>query len=87
MITVHQVDTDRYSRIIADVILPDGRNLNHELVKAGLAWWYRRYAPRDSVLEALEFAARKARSGLWADPHALAPWQWRKGVRAIGVAQ
>src|SRR5437660_9224329 len=26
---------DRYGRTLADVILPDGRNLNHEIVRAG----------------------------------------------------
>jgi micrococcal nuclease len=31
--------TDRYGRLVADVLLPDGRSLNQELVKAGLAWW------------------------------------------------
>jgi hypothetical protein len=29
---------------LAEIILPDGRNLNRELVRAGLAWWYERYA-------------------------------------------
>ena len=29
-------DTDRYGRTVADVILADGRILNHELVRAGL---------------------------------------------------
>ena len=36
---------DRYQRTIADVMLPDGRILNYEIVKAGFAWWFRRYAP------------------------------------------
>ena len=31
---------DRYGRTVADVILPDGRNLNREIVKAGFGWWY-----------------------------------------------
>jgi len=26
---------DRYKRIVAEIILPDGRNLNQELVRAG----------------------------------------------------
>jgi micrococcal nuclease len=30
-------DSDRYKRIVGEVFLPDGRNLNHELVRAGLA--------------------------------------------------
>jgi micrococcal nuclease len=41
-VTVEPVDRDQYDRPVADVILPDGQNLNRELVRAGLAWWYRR---------------------------------------------
>src|SRR2546425_7886966 len=41
-VTVHVTDRDRYGRTVADVILPDGTNLNRELVKAGLAWWYKK---------------------------------------------
>jgi endonuclease YncB( thermonuclease family) len=32
------MDVDRYGRTVGEVILPDGRVLNHELVRAGLAW-------------------------------------------------
>jgi micrococcal nuclease len=46
VVTIRTVDVDRYGRIVADVILANGRNLNHELVKAGMAWWYRRYTAR-----------------------------------------
>lgn len=35
---------DKYGRTIADVILPDGTNINHTLVKEGWCWWYRKYA-------------------------------------------
>ncbi len=37
------MDRDRYGRTVGEVLLPDGRSLNHELVRAGLAWMYRRY--------------------------------------------
>ena len=43
-VTLHVTDTDKYGRTVADVILPDGRSLNRELVAAGLAWWYRKYS-------------------------------------------
>jgi endonuclease YncB( thermonuclease family) len=36
---------DKYGRTIADVILPDGTNVNHSLVKDGWCWLYRKYAP------------------------------------------
>jgi endonuclease YncB( thermonuclease family) len=55
---------DRYQPTIADVILPDGKVLNDEIVKAGLAWWFKRYAPNDPTLEGLEFEAREARHWL-----------------------
>ena len=81
-VTVVVHDTDRYGRLVGDVLLPDGRSLNRELVRAGLAWWYRQYAPKDAALEALEAEARTAQRGLWSDPHAVAPWAWRRQPRA-----
>ncbi len=33
-VTVHVMDQDRYWRTVGEVLLPKGRNLNHELVKA-----------------------------------------------------
>jgi hypothetical protein len=48
--------------------MTDGRTLlHHELVRAGLAWWFRRYAPGDRKLERLESEARRARRGLRRD--------------------
>jgi micrococcal nuclease len=61
---------DKYKRAIADVTLPDGTNVNHVLVKEGWRWWYRRYAPGDTVLEGLENEAREGQKGLWAGPAA-----------------
>jgi endonuclease YncB( thermonuclease family) len=75
-------DTDRYGRTVAEVILTDGRNVNQEMVKAGYAWWFRKYAPNDRVLESLESEARKAKRGLWADPHAVPPWEYRRVRRS-----
>jgi micrococcal nuclease len=55
--------------------------VNHMLVKDGWCWWYRKYAPRDTVLEGLEKEARDVRKGLWADPHPVPPWEWRRARR------
>ncbi len=79
-VTVQVVDRDRYGRTIAEVLLPDGRSLNRELVKAGFAWWYWRYVPDDETLAQLEREARRAKRGLWADPNPVPPWEWR-GMR------
>ena len=69
---------DRYKRVLGEVVLPDGRNLNHEIVRAGLAWWYVQFAKHDATLRALEQEARAARRGLWSEAGAVAPWEWRK---------
>lgn len=79
-VTVHVTDRDRYGRTVAVVLLPDGRQLNQEILRAGYAWWTRRYS-RDPALAALEAEARRARVGLWADPHAQAPWEWKRARR------
>ena len=41
---------DKYGRTLGDVFLLDGTNMNHELVKHGWCWWYRKYAPLDVEL-------------------------------------
>ena len=69
---------DKYGRTLADVLLSDGTNVNHELVKDGWCWWYRKYAPGDTQLEKLEKDARDAKKGLWGDPYPVPPWEWRK---------
>lgn len=77
-ITVKPHDTDRYKRVVAEVFLPDGTNLNQQLVRDGWCWWYRKYAADDTTLEQLEAKARAEKKGLWADPEPVPPWEWRK---------
>ena len=69
-------------RPVADVVLPDGRNLSHELLKAGLACWDRLETPDDDVLSALEKEAKEAKRGLWADENVVPPWEFRKALHA-----
>jgi micrococcal nuclease len=78
-VTIRPTDTDRYGRTVAEVILPDGKSLNHELVGQGMAWWFRQYAPRDKELQRLETEAKAAKRGLWAQANPVAPWDWRHG--------
>jgi hypothetical protein len=59
----------------------NGTNVNHELVKEGWCWWYRKYAPGNGELEKLEKDAREAKKGLWADPAPVPPWVFRKTKR------
>ncbi len=84
-VTIRPVNRDKYGRTVADVVLPDGRILNRELVTLGLAWWYRKYST-DESLGHLEVEARVAKKGLWADPEPIPPWAFRKqkaGTRVL----
>lgn len=78
IVTIKPRDRDKYKRTVADVFLLDGRNLNHQLVKDGWCWWYRKYAPTDMELEDYEKTARELRRGLWIEAQPIPPWEWRK---------
>ena len=71
---------DRYSRILGEVVLPDGSILNERLVEQGWAWHYTRYSNSPRLAE-LEVVARRARRGLWADPQPIPPWDFRDSQR------
>ncbi len=77
VVTVDWKKRDRYGRIIGKVTLPDGRSLEHELLRAGLAWHYVRYS-NDETMAALETEARRAKVGLWRDKAPTPPWDWRR---------
>ena len=81
-VTIIDHGKDRYNRIIGDVVFEDGRTLNRELVKAGLAWWYLKYSD-DRDLGQLELNARLARVGLWKDKSSVSPWAYRQTVALL----
>lgn len=43
-VTVYREKRDRYGRRLAEMLLSDDCSLNQELIKAGLAWWFRKYS-------------------------------------------
>lgn len=55
----------------------DGTNLNEALLKAGLAWHFKKY-DTNAAWANIEREARAAKLGLWIDPNPIAPWDWRK---------
>ncbi len=79
-VTVKGRGRDRYGRLLGEVVLPDGRSLNRELVAAGMAWHYTRYSD-DEALAKAERQARKARVGIWSEPDPVAPWSFRAAGR------
>jgi len=73
---------DQYGRIVGKILL-DGKDINLEQVKAGMAWHYKFYedeqTPEDRELYAkAEAEARAARRGLWQDPNPSEPYQFRR---------
>jgi len=76
IVNVKPVTTDRYGRTIAWLYVGD-KSLNKELLKAGLAWHYKRYS-QDEDLAVLEAEARKNKIGLWNDKHPMPPWDFRR---------
>lgn len=73
---------DRYDRIIGKIIY-DGKDVNLAQIRAGLAWWYRKYSSEQSLVdrqlyEAAEDRARADQVGLWGVSDPIPPWDWRK---------
>ncbi|HXE81469.1 MAG TPA: thermonuclease family protein [Vicinamibacterales bacterium] len=64
-VTARVVDIDRHGRLVARVT-SEGKDVSWELVNAGLAWHYTRYA-NDPKLAAAEADARRNRRGMWRD--------------------
>jgi|SRR5690554_271384 len=76
-VVLNQQGTDRYKRIIGEIILENGVNINKELVKNGLAWHYKKYSKDDTYAQ-LESHARTNKIGIWSHPNPIEPWRWRK---------
>ena len=75
-VVVRGLTRDKQGLVSAVVLLHDGRNVGHELLKEGLAWW-QRSASSDLSLEVLEELARASGKGLWADSDPVPPWEWK----------
>lgn len=86
LISVEVMDIDRYGRTVGIVSAPDGTTLNHELLENGMAWLYTAYckAPVCGKWKQVEFSARQAKIGLWADKSPTPPWEYRKTGRSAG---
>lgn len=67
---------DRYGRTVGHVMI-DGRDVNLEMLEAGMAWHNQHY-DHNARLARAEEEAHAAKKGLWADGDAVPPWGWRK---------
>ncbi|MBY0357260.1 MAG: thermonuclease family protein [Candidatus Obscuribacterales bacterium] len=83
-LTLETFKTDPRGRTIADLYTP-ALLVNQQMVKAGQAWWYRKYAPGDQILSAAEVEARQQQRGLWREQNPVAPWDWQKTHPAVSL--
>lgn len=82
-------DRDRYGRLVSSVVL-NGRDVNAQLLRAGLAWyywWYENYTPDARRDQTREYRAQQADRGLWAQATPIPPWEWRDENRGVLVGE
>lgn len=79
-VRVETYGSDRYGRVIGR-IYGDGMNVNAAMVASGWAWHYVKYSDSRTLAKA-ERSARAEKVGLWSDPHAMPPWEWRAAKRS-----
>jgi endonuclease YncB( thermonuclease family) len=68
---------DIHDRNLGFTYLDDGTELCHEMIRAGLAWHYKKYNS-DEDLSSLEIEARNAKIGIWENDNPMPPWENRK---------
>ena len=64
---------DGHDRFLGFTYLEDGSELSHEMIKAGLAWHFKKYNS-DTILSNLEIEAKNLKKGLWVNENPMAPW-------------
>lgn len=84
-VSVRERDRDKYGRTVGVATSDDKRNLNEDLTREGLAWWYRQFGKGEQRIQVAEQTAKDARRGLWAQSSPTPPWAYRhtgKGAKA-----
>ena len=85
-VTVTYEKTDQYGRLLGKILL-DGRDINLEQVRNGMAWHYKEYQREQTLNDRELYAraedeARTGRRGLWTDADPTPPSQFRKDRRS-----
>ncbi len=81
VVRINYIRADKYKRLIGKVFLPNGKILNEEVLKAGLAWHYRVKHPYSTYMEKMEYKAWKNKRGLWVQEKPIPPWEFRREKR------
>ena len=82
VVEVGAITVDHYGRTVS-LVYVEGKGVCDELIRAGLAWVYYLYCnlPICTEWKNLEAEAKEAKRGLWSDPHAIPPWEFRRKKR------
>jgi len=84
-VTVISDKKDKYKRLLG-VISLDEVDVNLEMIKAGAAWHFKKYAKFDQteyqyqIYDENEHQAKLKKIGLWKE-NAISPWLWRKNKK------
>ncbi len=65
-----------YSRCVGEIYV-DNQSHSLALIKEGYAWWYSKYSPSRTDLKQAQAVAKHSKLGLWSNPNAQAPWDFR----------
>lgn len=84
-VRVQWAERDKHERLVGKVLLGN-RWINKEQVAEGFAWHYKQYSS-DTELAIAEVNARKRRLGLWVDPQAEPPWDFRHRAAEAAAAE
>ena len=78
-LTLTCFEKDHYGRHVCDIPV-ESTTANRLQVEQGMAWANQQAKGkflRDKSLPALEQTARQKKLGLWSEPGAVSPWEWR----------
>ena len=87
-IRMEEIATDRYGRCVGLLYRRRkgrGQSINRDMVRSGMAYWYRQYGGRDLGFPDAEADAQSKRRGVWRERGgAQRPWDYRADQRRGG---
>jgi endonuclease YncB( thermonuclease family) len=80
-VQINATKIDKYGRTLGQIYVGE-KDINLEIVKAGLAWHYKKYENEQTegdrrLYADAEIQARKKKIGIWSLPRQIPPWEFR----------
>ena len=76
-VIVEMKGKDMWGNRLASITLKNGKNIEQELLKAGMAW-HNILKSKDAALAELESITKENKVGLWNSENPVAPWVYRR---------